>query len=197
MSLLHTLEIRTDGLSTARVREDIPSPSPSKRLKHLYALPPRCVRSVLAIGISLLLFDPCQLAFAQAIHAGTMHTTMLPATQPGASGPGALATSPSTSEPAPATGPGAAPLPSAAATISGTVLDVNGDLVPGATVVLNGEASDDRREVTSDDSAAFKFDSVTPGIPYEVTVQVKGFSDWTSPSIVLEPSQFLILTTFT
>jgi hypothetical protein len=70
---------------------------------------------------------------------------------------------------------------------------VNGDLVPGATVVLNDAASGDRREVTADDSAGFKFDSVNSGIPYEVTVQVKGFSTWTSPAIVLEPSQFLIL----
>ena len=87
MPLLHTLQIRTDDLATSRVREEIPSPSLSQRLKHLCALPPRCVRGVLAIGISLLLFDPCQLAFAQAIHAGTMHTTMLPSTQPEASGP--------------------------------------------------------------------------------------------------------------
>jgi len=192
MSLLHTLQFSTDGLSTARVREEIPSPSLSQRLKHLCALPPRCVRGILATGISLLLFDPCQPAFAQAIHAGTMHTTMLPSTQPGASGPGVRATSTSTSEPAPTTGSAAAPLPSPAATISGTVQDVNGDLVPGATVVLKASSSDDRREVVADDNAGFKFDSVTPGIPYEVSVHTKGFSDWTSPSIVLQPSQFFL-----
>ena len=192
MPLPHTLQIRTDDLSTSRVREEIPSPSLSQRFKHLCALPPRCVRGFLAIGISLLLFDPCQLAFAQAIHAGTMHTTMLPSTQPEASGPGARATSTSTSEPAPTTGSAAAPLPSPAATISGTVQDVNGDLVPGATVVLKAASSDDRREVVADDNAGFKFDSVTPGIPYEVSVHTKGFSDWTSPSIVLQPSQFFL-----
>jgi hypothetical protein len=79
------------------------------------------------------------------------------------------------------------------ATISGTVLDVNGDLVPGATVVLKGASSDDQREVTADDNAGFKFDSVKPGIPYEISVNVKGFSPWTSPALVLEPSQFLIM----
>jgi hypothetical protein len=72
---------------------------------------------------------------------------------------------------------------------------VNGDLVPGATVVLNDVSSEDRREVTADDTAAFKFDSVKPGISYEVSVHVKGFSAWTSPAVVLEPSQFLILDT--
>jgi hypothetical protein len=192
MPLLHTLQIRTDDLSTSRLRQEIPSPGLSQRLKHLCALPPRCVRGVLAIGISLLLFDPSQLAFSQAMHAGTAHTTILPSTQPDASGPGARATSSSASESAPTTGSAAAPLPSPAATISGTVLDVNGDMVPGATVVLKAEASDNRREVVSDDNAAFKFDSVTPGIPYEVSVHIKGFSDWTSPSIVLQPSQFFL-----
>ena len=40
---------------------------------------------------------------------------------------------------------GASPVRAATATITGTVLDVNGDLVPGATVVLNGAASGDRQ----------------------------------------------------
>jgi hypothetical protein len=88
---------------------------------------------------------------------------------------------------------GGSPVHSASATITGTVLDVNGDLVPGATVVLNSPTSNDRREVTADDRAAFKFDSVQSGTPYEIAVQVKGFTTWTSPAIVLEPSQFLIL----
>ena len=47
--------------------------------------------------------------------------------------------------------------------------------------------------MTADDSAGFKFDSVKPGIPYEISVNVKGFSPWTSPALVLEPSQFLIM----
>jgi hypothetical protein len=89
--------------------------------------------------------------------------------------------------------PSASPAHVATATITGTVLDVNGDLVPGATVVLKATSASDRREVTADDSAAFKFDSVNSGTPYEVTVQLNGFSPWTSPSIVLEPSQFFIL----
>jgi hypothetical protein len=89
--------------------------------------------------------------------------------------------------------PGGSPVRAATAIITGTVLDVNGNLVPGATVVLNDASSDDRREVTADDSAAFKFDSVKSGIPYEISVHLKGFSAWTSPAIVLEPSQFLIM----
>ena len=191
MPLLHTLQIRTDDLSTSRVREMIPNPSLSRRLKHLFALP-RCVRGVLAIGISLLLFDPCQLVFAQAVLVETTHMAIFPGTQPDAAGARSRETNPSALEAATPTGPAAAPLASGAGTISGTVQDVNGDLVPGATVVLKADSSDDRREVVSDDNAAFKFDSVTPGIPYEVSVHIKGFSDWTSPSIVLQPSQFFL-----
>jgi Carboxypeptidase regulatory-like domain len=117
---------------------------------------------------------------------------VLPGTLPDAPGSGARETSPSAVEAATSTGPAAAPLASGTATISGTVQDVNGDLVPGATVVLKAGSSEDRREVVSDDNAAFKFDSIAPGIPYEVSVHIKGFSDWTSPSIVLQPSQFFL-----
>lgn len=85
------------------------------------------------------------------------------------------------------------PVHSGTATITGTVLDVNGALVPGATVVLKGSTSEDRQQITADDNAAFKFDSVKAGVPYEIMVQVQGFSTWTSPAMVLEPSQFLIL----
>lgn len=85
------------------------------------------------------------------------------------------------------------PAPTAAATITGTVLDVNDALVPGAIVVLQSASAAERREVTADDTAAFKFDSLAPGVPYEITINVKGFASWTSPTIVLEPSQFLTL----
>jgi hypothetical protein len=95
-------------------------------------------------------------------------------------------------EPGAALAASTAPNP-AAATITGTVEDVNGDLVPGATIVLSSASAGDRREAIADDNAAFKFDSVTPGIPYEVIIELKGFTSWKSASIVLAPSQFLIL----
>ena len=31
-------------------------------------------------------------------------------------------------------------------------------------------------------------------IPYRVTIDAKGFAEWTSPSLVLKPSQYKILT---
>ena len=192
MSLLHKLEIRTDVIYSSRTLGETPGPSLARPLKHPLAIPPRCVRGVVVIGISLILFHHCQPALAQAVHLGTVHTTALPGPQPDALRPGSRNTDPSALETA--TGrPAAALPPSLAGTISGTVLDVNGDMVPGATVVLKTASPDDQREVTSDDTAAFKFDSVKPGIPYEVSIHLKGFSDWTSSSIVLEPSQFFFL----
>ncbi|MGB8259350.1 MAG: carboxypeptidase-like regulatory domain-containing protein [Terracidiphilus sp.] len=78
--------------------------------------------------------------------------------------------------------------------ISGTVTDVNGDLVPGATVILEGPHPGDRREAVSNDTAAFVFDHLRPGVSYRVRIVANGFSDWTSPPIVLAPGQFEFLT---
>ena len=80
------------------------------------------------------------------------------------------------------------------AAISGTVLDVNGDLVPGATVVLEGPQSGDHRELQAGDNAGFAFTNLTPGIPYNLSVKAKGFVDWTSSPIILNPGQYEFLT---
>ena len=79
-------------------------------------------------------------------------------------------------------------------TLSGTVLDVNGDLVPGATVVLDTPQAEDHRELLAGDNAAFSFTDLTPGIPYNLSVKAKGFSDWTSSTIILNPGQYEFLT---
>jgi Carboxypeptidase regulatory-like domain len=161
----------------------------ARQLKPCFRIAGKYVRPMITTILALALRQPI---FAQA-QPDASHTTVVAGAQLNA----ASAELPEAPRPASdaRTGSnfGASPVHIATATITGTVLDVNGDLVPGATVVLNGEAAGDRREVTADDSAGFKFDSVNSGIPYEVTVQVKGFSSWTSPAIVLEPSQFLIL----
>jgi len=177
MPLLHKFDFISDDFPTPQVRGAIPGHSLASPLRELLG-------SIVAIGISLALFHG-QPAFAQAVNVEATHAAVPAGTQPEAAAP-------ASSEAPTSTGPAAAPLPSPSATISGTVLDINGDLVPGATVVLKADSSDDRREIVSDDNAAFKFDSVKPGIPYEVSVHIKGFSDWTSSSIVLQPSQFFL-----
>ncbi len=159
-------------------------PSRARRLGPCFRMGRQWARAFAAAAVVLALRQPV-LAQAGAV---ADHAMVAAETQP--------RDLPEAPRPASDTGTAASPgspVHSGTATITGTVFDVNGALVPGATVVLKGSASEDRQEITSDENAAFKFDSVKAGVPYEITVQVQGFSTWTSPAMVLEPSQFLIL----
>jgi len=78
--------------------------------------------------------------------------------------------------------------------IVGTVVDVNDDTVPGATVVLEGPALRDPRMVVSNDNGFFEFKDLEPGTTYQVTISAKGFANWTSPAVILKPGQYAILT---
>jgi hypothetical protein len=187
MNLNHKIAIIKDDFPISRVPVEAATSAPRRKL--CSRIVPRHVRALIATAIVLFVRQPI---FAQ-VQTEAAHTFIASATQLTAVRAELTETPQPASEAGTASSPGASPVHSATATVIGTVLDVNGDLVPGATVVLNGSASDDRREVTADDSAAFKFDSVKSGVPYEVTVQVRGFSTWTSPAILLEPSQFKIL----
>jgi hypothetical protein len=82
---------------------------------------------------------------------------------------------------------------SSRANISGTVTDLNGNVIPGATVLLEGTDASDHRTVVSNESGAFQFDKLKPGVPYNVTVEVKGFQDWKSQTVILNPGQYLFL----
>jgi len=78
--------------------------------------------------------------------------------------------------------------------ISGTVIDVNGDAVIGATVTLTHDSvSTDQKTVVPPQSGFFRFDSLTPAVPYTITIKADGFADWTSPTITLEPGQDKLL----
>lgn len=79
--------------------------------------------------------------------------------------------------------------------ITGTVTDdVNNDIISGATVVLEGPVLGDLRTVVSDDNGFFEFNDLEPGTPYHITISAKEFANWTSPTIILTPGQYLILT---
>jgi hypothetical protein len=80
------------------------------------------------------------------------------------------------------------------AEVNGTVTDVNGDLIPGATVVLDGEGTGDHRSDVANDSAFFQFNGLTPGVPYRLTVSANGFENWKSPPLVLASGQFFGVT---
>ena len=77
--------------------------------------------------------------------------------------------------------------------LMGTVIDVNGDAVTGATVLLTGSDPNDHRAVVTAENGFFEFDAVKPGIPYQVSVSADGFAEWTSPTITLDSGQFRLL----
>lgn len=77
--------------------------------------------------------------------------------------------------------------------ISGTVTDDNGDIVPGATVVLEGSAQSGQTALAND-NGGFAFDNVSPGSPVEVSIHARGFADWESSPLVLNPGQFALIT---
>jgi hypothetical protein len=76
--------------------------------------------------------------------------------------------------------------------ITGTVIDVKNDPVPGATVVLEGPVLGESSKVVSNDNGFFEFNDLDPG-SYNVTISASGFANWTSRAIVLQPGQYLIL----
>ncbi|PSH03889.1 MAG: carboxypeptidase regulatory-like domain-containing protein [Acidobacteria bacterium] len=78
--------------------------------------------------------------------------------------------------------------------IIGTVTDANDAVVPGAAVVLEGPGPGDRRTIVTNDMGFYNFGDLKPSVPYHITVSAKGFADWTSPEIVLRPSQVQIIT---
>ena len=78
-------------------------------------------------------------------------------------------------------------------TISGTITDEQDELVPGATVVLEGALPADRRQTAANDEGWFELSGLKPGIAYHVTIKAKGFVSWESPALVLSPGQYEIV----
>ena len=85
------------------------------------------------------------------------------------------------------------PLTPGAGQITGTVTDLNGDALSGATVVLQAPALKTPLKLQSDENGFFDFKQLEPGT-YRVTITAQDFGDWTSPDIALAPGQYMILT---
>ena len=77
--------------------------------------------------------------------------------------------------------------------VVGTVIDVNGDPVPSANVVLQGPILESSHTAVSNDNGFFEFNDLNPGNPYHLTISAAGFASWTSPDVTLNPGQYLIL----
>jgi hypothetical protein len=80
------------------------------------------------------------------------------------------------------------------AIVMGTVTDVNGDVIPDATVVLKEVESNDPRTILTPENGMFEFRDLTPGISYQLSISAKDYENWISAPIVLNPDQFKIVT---
>src|SRR6266545_7465341 len=72
----------------------------------------------------------------------------------------------------------------ATATLSGTVVDQNGAVVPGAEVKILNPATAFARQTTSNDSGGYTFPLLPPGV-YSVTAQRDGFAPIRVENIML------------
>jgi hypothetical protein len=68
--------------------------------------------------------------------------------------------------------------------LSGTVSDSQGGVLPGATVTLTDQASRTAQTTTSNDQGVFVFAAV-PAATYAVKVELTGFSSWEATDIVM------------
>jgi hypothetical protein len=75
--------------------------------------------------------------------------------------------------------------------IMGTVVDVRGDVIPGAEVTLTRAGFPGCRTLSTDENGFFKIDDVEPGVSFQIAVNATGFDDWESPALVLQPGQVM------
>jgi hypothetical protein len=69
-------------------------------------------------------------------------------------------------------------------TVTGTVYDQSGAVIPKATVTLTNEASKDERKSTSNDVGYFSFGSVPPG-SYTIRISYTGFKSWQASGLTV------------
>jgi hypothetical protein len=89
-------------------------------------------------------------------------------------------------------GPSGQAAEAATGSISGTVLDPNGGVVPGAQVVLTGTNPADRREAASGANGQFTFGAL-PADTYQVTVTAQGMGTVVSSQVVIHAGDFRYL----
>jgi carboxypeptidase family protein len=78
-----------------------------------------------------------------------------------------------------------------AGTISGTVVDRTGAIVPGALVKLSREDSSLSQEAMSDSDGQFSFSGIAPG-PFQLTITSAGFTTQTSSGMLLSGEDCIV-----
>lgn len=83
-------------------------------------------------------------------------------------------------------------LPSAplGSSLSGTVMDMEDDVIPGATVTLEGPEG--KKSATTNEEGGFAFNDLKPGGPYHLKVECRDCIPWTSEAMTLQPGQFVL-----
>jgi hypothetical protein len=82
--------------------------------------------------------------------------------------------------------------PAGTGNISGTVLDINGDVLPGAKVTLAGQSGSNVRTVDSGSDGQFAFTGLPPDV-YRITVTARGMNQFTSTQIPLRAGEVRIV----
>ncbi|MET0636606.1 MAG: TonB-dependent receptor [Chitinophagaceae bacterium] len=75
------------------------------------------------------------------------------------------------------------------ATLSGTVLDERGGMVPSATIVMQNQQSKEQRTTTSDDQGLFTFNNLAAGIKYRIQVSSVGFQSYELKDYILKAGE--------
>src|SRR5262249_39007797 len=77
-------------------------------------------------------------------------------------------------------------------TVSGTVVDASGQVLPGVTMTLANEATGDTRAAASDERGHFAFRAVPPG-SYTVRAELTGFRTYERRNTVVNASAIVAL----
>jgi hypothetical protein len=119
-----------------------------------------------------------------------------PASAPPAGTAGTVAAMPDAPQPQTSASPAdAQQSPSGTAgtgTISGTIVDTNGNVIQDARVAIRRRSGSEAEIQQSGSDGQFTFNGLPPG-PYKLTVTAKGMSTYASPELELAPGQVRIL----
>src|SRR5689334_16493229 len=77
-------------------------------------------------------------------------------------------------------------------TVSGTVMDASGAVVPGAGVLVVGTETGTRRSTLTNQAGIYRFDAVDPGV-YEIKITHPGFRAYASTGIRVEANRTAVI----